>query len=376
MVRFGRIKKTLKAEAENANVDALASGRPQRYPRVSLPHVETQLNMHRYNGLFEPDALEHLKEPTTMAISTGGSPGGELGTVPTRTMNAHSDFSCISADSSTLHSSTHSIGSPNPTNGGTSTTEWSSAVGHAATGKSGRVIHNLQEEIARLTRECSLYRSRAEETQRMNDAFKTQVQNMSERLRNLEQANETNLHSISRKDNKIEELRTEAQSEKDRRRRAEEETNKIRQLMDEARDDFNRKCAELQEVASHARTQYDVLAKAGQRERVDQQRKFKTIRDEFIALKGKHEEKNLQLQRLDTVMAQKNREIEVSRESFEKLFEDYESYKKAHDEGVRTMIEKGHQGDTRIEAALASLKETEEQMRWVIQVKKAIKDAE
>jgi chromosome segregation ATPase len=263
----------------------------------------------------------------------------------------------------------------NPTNGDVPTTEWSSAVGHATTGKSGRVIHNLQEEIARLTRECSVYRSRAEETQRMNDAFKMQVQNMTERLRNLEQANETNLHSISRKDKKIEELRAEIQSEKERRRRAEGETDKFQRLMNEARDEFNRKCAELQEIANHARTQYDVLAKAGQRERADQQKKLKAIRDDFLSLKAEHEKRDVQLERLDAVMAQKNREIEVARERFDQLFADYEAYKKAHDEEVRALIERSYQGAANIDSALASLKETEGKMKWAIQIKNEIKDA-
>lgn len=74
MARFGRVKKTLKPEAENANSDALASPTsdpPPRSPRVSLPHVETQLNMHRYNGLFEPDSPERQKDPAIMESATG-----------------------------------------------------------------------------------------------------------------------------------------------------------------------------------------------------------------------------------------------------------------------------------------------------------------
>ncbi|GAB1194435.1 hypothetical protein BDV32DRAFT_2497 [Aspergillus pseudonomiae] len=348
MARFGRAKKTPKAVANNANSDMLVSPTsdpPRRSPRVSLPHVETQLNMHQYSGLFDLDAPERLK-----AVES-------------------------SAESITSHSSNARTNGSTLTNSDSMTTEWSSAVGHAATGKSGRVIHNLQEDIARLTRECSVYRSRAEETQRMNDAFKTQVQNMTERLRNLEQAHETNLHSISRKDKKIEELRAEVQSEKDRRLRAETDTKKFHQLMDESRDDFNRKCAELQEIANHARTQYDVLAKAGQRERADQQRRVKAIRDEIDALKTRQEEKSLHLERLDAVMAQKNREIEIGRENFDKLFEVYESYKKAHDEEVHTLVERGRQGDANLNAALASLKETEDRMKWAIQVKNEVKDA-
>ncbi|KAE8382180.1 hypothetical protein BDV26DRAFT_278202 [Aspergillus bertholletiae] len=348
MARFGRAKKTAKAVASNANSDMLVSptsDSPRRSPRVSLPHVETQLNMYQYSGLFDLDSPERLKAMESSAES----------------INSHS--SNARTNGSTL------------TNNDSLTNEWSSAVGHAATGKSGRVIHNLQEDIARLTRECSVYRSRAEETQRMNDAFKTQVQNMTERLRNLEQAHETNLHSIARKDKKIEELRAEVKSEKDRRLRAETETNKFHQLMDESRDDFNRKCAELQEIANHARTQYDVLAKAGQRERTDQQRKVKAIRDEIDALKSRQEEKSLHLERLDAVMAQKNREIEIGRENFDKLFEVYESYKKAHDEEVHTLLERGRQGDADLDAALASLKETEDRMKWAIQVKNEVKDA-
>ncbi|KAE8140955.1 hypothetical protein BDV38DRAFT_217850 [Aspergillus pseudotamarii] len=348
MARFGRAKKTPKAVANNANSDMLVSPTsdpPRRSPRVSLPHVETQLNMHQYSGLFDLDSSERLKAVESSAES----------------INSHS--SNTRTNGSTL------------TNSDSMATEWSSAVGHAATGKSGRVIHNLQEDIARLTRECSVYRSRAEETQRMNDAFKTQVQNMTERLRNLEQAHETNLHSISRKDKKIEELRAEVQSEKDRRLRAETETNKFHQLMDESRDDFNRKCAELQEIANHARTQYDVLAKAGQRERADQQRRVKAIRDEIDALKTRQEEKRLHLERLDAVMAQKNREIEIGRENFDKLFEVYESYKKAHDEEVHALVERGRQGNADLDAALASLKETEDRMKWAIQVKNEVKGA-
>lgn len=266
--------------------------------------------------------------------------------------------------------------SPNPTNGdASSTTEWSSAVGHATTGKSGRVIHTLQEDIARLTREVGVYRSRAEETQRMNDVYKTQVQNMGERLRNLELANETNLQSISRKDQKIKELRTEAQGEKERRQNAEGTANHTNQLMTQARDEYNRKTAELQEIANLSQTQYDVLLKSRQRENAELQKRFKVIRDDFLLLKSQQETKHVELERLDTIMAQKNREIEAGRDSFDKLFETYEAYKKAHDEDVQGLITKGHQGSAQLDAALASLKATEGQMKWVMLNHERTKDS-
>lgn len=256
--------------------------------------------------------------------------------------------------------------SSNHTNGD-ATSEWS-AVGHAAaTGKSGRVIHNLQEEIARLKRECSVYRARAEETQRMNEVFKTQVQNMTDQLRNLELANEMNRNSIQRKDNKIEGLKAELQGEKNRRQQAEGETSRTHQEMTDRRDEFDHKTAELTDIANHARTQYDVLAQSSQRDRADLQRRFQVIRSDIASLKDISGKKDVRLERLDTIMAQKNREIDNSRESFDKLFGDYTAYKQAHDDEVRGMVERGRHHDERLDAALASLKETEGRMRWVMQ---------
>ncbi|GKZ44801.1 hypothetical protein AbraIFM66951_007110 [Aspergillus brasiliensis] len=354
MARFGRVKKSPKAETKNADSDMLVlpTSDPQRAPRVSLPHVETELNMHQYNGLFEIGTSERQKASAVEESST----------------------ETVVAPSSNGTNGTNGI--HNSITGDVSATEWSSAVGHAATGKSGRVIHNLQEEVARLTRDCSVYRSRAEETQRMNDAFKIQVQNMTERLRNLEQANETNLHSISRKDKKIEELRVEIQGEKDRRSQAEGKARKTTQLMDEARDDFHRKCAELQEISNHSRTQYDVLAKTGQRERAEHLKKLKALRDDFVALKKRSDEKDTHVERLDVLMAEKDRELESSRQKFEALFAEYEAYKRTQDEELRSLIESGREGEAKINAALAALQETQGQMKWAIQVKEQIKDAQ
>ncbi|PYH97816.1 hypothetical protein BO71DRAFT_346194 [Aspergillus ellipticus CBS 707.79] len=356
MARFGRVKKSPKPGTKNADPDLLVlpTSDPRRAPRVSLPHVETQLNMHQYNGLFEIGSSEQQKMPAAV----------------------ESTESIVSPATNGTNRSSSTNGTHTSTANDAPTSEWSSAVGHAATGKSGRVIHNLQEEVARLTRELTLYRSRAEETQRMNDAFKTQVQNMTERLRNLEQANETNLHSISRKDKKIDELRAEIQGEKDRRIQAEGESRKVNQLMDSARDDFHRKCAEMQETSSHSQTQYDVLAKTRQREQVEHLKKLKLLRDDFIGLKKHKDEGGVKLARMDALMAEKDRELEKSRERFDNLFANYEAYKRANDEEVRMLVENGREGEAKLDAALASLKETEDRMKWVLQVKNEVKDAQ
>lgn len=428
MLRFGRMKKKTKAEERKSEDDHLPQAdhtaapsllssspdltafTPARVPSVSLPHVETQLSMHQHNELFENGLAEEnpkgqqQQHPPAEGRDQAQEPIHDLDQEPQHhEQHLNGSSTAVGTDCSTLNTgeylqegcgpssrreTNHGGGgegfeadgddttadqasslslSPNPTNGDTSSTgEWSSAVGHATTGKSGRVIHTLQEDIARLTREVGVYRSRAEETQRMNDVYKTQVQNMGERLRNLELANETNLQSIARKDQKLKELREEVQAEKERRQNAEGTANHTNQLMTQARDEYNRKTAELQDIANMSHTQYDVLLKSRQRENAEQQKRFKVIRDDFLELKSQHETKHVELERLDTIMAQKNREIEAGRDSFDKLYETYEAYKKAHDEDVQGLINKGRHGSEQLDAALASLKATEGQMKWVM----------
>lgn len=73
MARFGRVKKSPKAGTKNADSDMLVlpTSDPQRAPRVSLPHVETELNMHQYNGLFEIGTSERQKASAAEESSTG-----------------------------------------------------------------------------------------------------------------------------------------------------------------------------------------------------------------------------------------------------------------------------------------------------------------
>lgn len=63
ITRFGRAKKSPKPDLENANsaTRVLAPSEPFQAPRISLLHVETELNMSQYNGLFEGESPDRQK---------------------------------------------------------------------------------------------------------------------------------------------------------------------------------------------------------------------------------------------------------------------------------------------------------------------------
>ncbi|KGO78304.1 hypothetical protein PITC_059170 [Penicillium italicum] len=336
---MGGFKRVMKRLSPSKNPIPIAADPPIRAeaPQVNLPHVDTQLNMHQHNGFLDDLATEGQNGNYSQASSSPSNPPNS--STPT-------------ADANNLDAQT---------------SEWS-AVGHAATGKSGRVIHNLQEEIARLTRECTLYKSRAEEYQRTNEAYKIQQQNMNERLRNLEQVNETNLNSIARKDRKLEELRTELQHERSKRQDAEMDSNQTNHTMREERENHNREQARSLEIAKHHETQYEVLSSAMKREKAEFEKRINSIWAEFTTIANAQKTRIHSTERLEVLADQKNREFDSLKESYEELLARHSAYKELKDNDFRETIESAKSNTDTIAGVLAQVKETETEMKWAIRL--------
>lgn len=364
MASFGRAMRRLTSRPrldvfdDSDETDSIAPI-PAEVPQVRLPHVDTQLNMHQFNVFFEDGATAN---------------DGNRGKIIT----FRSCFVCSRHVPAENHASperpTHSTTSPDPNSGDTQT-EWS-AVGHAATGKSGRVIHGLQEDIARLTREMSVWRSRAEETQRSNETLKIQLQNTTERLHNLEQVNETNLNSIARKDRKIEELRNDLTSERTRRQEAEVNATKTNQTMREERENHNREQARSSEIAKYHETQYEVLASTSKRDKADFERRIDAVSTQVQHMADAHVKHIFSSDRLEVIADQKNREIEGLRDNHAKLLAAHAKYKQFKDDELHGFIERGHANDEVIAAALVSAKEVMDEMRWVMRLSKSREEEE
>ncbi|KKZ64213.1 hypothetical protein EMCG_01473 [[Emmonsia] crescens] len=323
-------------------------------PQIHLADVETHLNMHQFNGLFESSTPDRQQQQQHLQNGSGSDENSH-GTAATRTTPVIAAMS-------------NGESPPAP--------EWSSAVGHAMTGKSGRVIHNLQEDIARLTRECSLHRSRAEEAQRINETLKSQLQNVTDRLRNSEQSHEAHLISIARKDRKIEDLKTEVQGEKDRRLKAEEDARRTNQLAAEERDEHHRAISEATEIANQARNQYETLTHARSKEQLEFRTRLDGFRTELRELCNREIERQNQLTRFDVIIEQKNKEIEAERDRMERFGRLFSEYKEASDRAVHELVERSHQNNAVIDDVVGQAKEVTGRMRWVMNVKDEVKVAE
>ncbi|KAF3391623.1 hypothetical protein F1880_007824 [Penicillium rolfsii] len=316
--------------AEATSTDSLISI-PEEAPQVNLVPVDTQLNMHRFNTLFEEEmAVEGLKDSHT--------------------------------------SSSPALPSASPRLSNEAPAEWS-AVGHAAaTGKSGRVIHNLQEEVARLKRDSALWQSRAEESQRISEALKIQMEEMADWLRHKEQVNETSLKSIDRKNRKIEELRAELHAERTKRHDAQIMANETNEAMRVEAQNHNREVARLQEEAKYYKNQYEVLSSATKRDKADLERRVDKAWDKVRSIAEISSTQGECAKRLMVIGDQKNREIDGLYEVYNKATALHADYKQTKDKEFRGTIDRAKANNALIDATLKELKETQDKMKWVIRM--------
>lgn len=227
-----------------------------------------------------------------------------------------------------------------------------------------------------MTRECSLHRSRAEEAQRINEVLKQQLHNLTDRLQNLEQAHEADLNSIARKDRKIDDLKAELQSEKNRRQKAEDDARRTDQLATQERDEHHIALTEAQETAHHARTQYDVLVRSRSREQGEYQTRFRTFRQELDELCERERERQNQLSRFDVIIEQKNRELEAGRDRMDRCEQLFREYKEHSDLALRDLVEGGNRNDAEIDRVVSEATEVADKMKWILNVKENVKDAQ
>ncbi|KAF7714368.1 Uncharacterized protein PECH_001934 [Penicillium ucsense] len=299
-------------------------------PQVNLARVDTQLNMHQFNNLFEEDAgangSKDSNSLTSQAILASPYLGNEL------------------------------------------PAEWS-AVGHAAaTGKSGRVIHSLQEEVARQKREAALWQSRAEESQRTNETLKFQLQNTTDRLSHLEQVNETNGKLIERKDRKIEDMRAELHTERTKRLDAQGVANETNETMRVERENHHREMARLQEEAKYHENQYEVLFRAMKQDKADLTRRMDALHTQLARLKETQVSQNEAATRLLTVDDQRQRLVSSLQERHEQMMALHQRYKEIKEQEFQDVLGQARVNGDRIDASLRDLKETEDKMKWVIRM--------
>ena len=341
-------------EAPKLQLDELFS------PSMTLNSFFSDPNTPDTNTLTQ--ATEHNTQQNGHRTPTRQRPGdfGRIGSPP-----------LLEADVS-LHSAS---GADTPSSEQEST-PWSAAVGRAGTGKSGRVIEKLMGDNDRLQREKKLATVKLEEEVKRSESARSALEGLQMSNANLISIHETDKSFLAKKDRRIEELRADLETERSRREKAERETRESRRERDDIVEQMRREVAEDREQAKRSNSQYEVLSNSWKSMQERYERQAQKLNADLRDLRAEIESDRRKMAQLEVIMEQLRQEGDKTRKAKEKLSSDFQAYKAEQELGVSGIRQRAEQNDSIHDQTLRQMEALLGQMRYVINLKKNIRNAE
>lgn len=246
---------------------------------------------------------------------------------------------------------------------------WSSAVGHASTGKSGRVIERLQGEIDRLNRDLQLLKARLDDSEKARETLITHNSYLQDRNSNYEQSQEANSRQLQRKDRMIDELRENLLREKLRVAAAEEAGKEAAASEEEWRNE----ASQSRSLATQKETEYSTMVTCRTSEYERYQRSLKQLQDSFHTLLVERAEDQASHDRLDLIAEQQGQTIAQLQELNTKTNANFKSYRFEVDAAIASLREHVGSNDAHVLAKLEEMTQVTGQMKWVMAVDRHVK---
>ncbi|KAK4636335.1 hypothetical protein CLAFUW4_01385 [Fulvia fulva] len=248
--------------------------------------------------------------------------------------------------------------------------QWSSAVGHAGTGKSGRVIEKLMAENDKLKRELKEQMVKAEEFQRNLQTVKPQMGALQAEIDNLSHAKGVDRSLLARRDRQIKELKDELAEEKKNRQAATLRMQQIEAARDEAVELCDTATQRAVEETKHATNHAEILRTSYNQKNTVFERQIANAAKEQKALHDAIARDQQTISRLSVVTDQMRQEAERNRKLQE---ETLAQWVKLQEESKAQMSGLQHQTDAENEKTRklsVEMDKVVDQMRWVMGIKK------
>lgn len=248
------------------------------------------------------------------------------------------------------------------------TTQWSSAIGHASTGKSGRVIERLQQQIDQVNREKQLLKLRHEEAEKATDMLSTRNQYLQDRISTYESSHEANLRQLQRRERQVEDLREELRREKLRTSRA-EEAMKVASVSEDV---CKEQAAQARAIAQHKEAEYDAIAACRNMDNDRHQNGLNKIRANLEYLLQQRVEDLEKQKRLEIIAEQQKQTIEQLEELTKRLSSNFKMYSNEIDSAVEDLRKSTGDHDRMVHEKVKEMQKVTGQMRWVMNVENVL----
>lgn len=242
--------------------------------------------------------------------------------------------------------------------------QWSSAIGHASTGKSGRVIERLQGDIDRLRREKQLLKVRHEEAEKAAENLATRNQYLQDRNSNYEQSHEANLRQIARKERQVEDLREELRKEKLKTVKAENQA----EVAASNEEIWREQASHAKSLAAQRESEYDTIVACRKNDYERHQQGLDKIKSNFSVLLRRQDDDVEKQKKLEIIAEQQRQTISQLEELTKKLTTNFKAYRTEIDAAIADLRKTASSNDSAMTQKLEEMMEVTGQMRWVMNV--------
>ncbi len=312
-----------------------------------------------------------VTRPTSNLIVTNGVArrvSSEFGL--TTSFSSNSLF--VPEDSSA--SSNGNTASPN-SGGPGGTAQWSSAVGRANLGKSGRVIERLMGENDMLKREVKIERLKAEES-------KFAVKMTESKMEQLVADYDSKLHDavvnktlLKRRERQLAELRSQIDAERDRANKAVENERWYKDEMEKTAEDCKRKVEDADARAKQMEARNETMARYWKDQEELFDNKVDKVREEIDHIIQERIDDDERMNKLQEFCEQQAAQLTALQSEKQNIAQAFEDYKKSQEDLLRNIKERARRSDEAAEAALEDTRKVLGQLKWALNVKENVKGA-
>ena len=339
--------------------------------------------MSQVNGLTsvspDPNVTKHDATTTTTTTTTTihhrPLPARALGRRrrSSSTLDVNATPSSVSPPSDATPSDSADVGPPD--NGWadrSSPVPWSSAVGRATTGKSGRVIERIQAENDRLRRELKLEILRRDEEQRKSETARGQLHSLQTSNDHLVLMREQDGVRLARKERTIDDLRADLDRERARRHEADGQLRQATSVHEAMQRELHGQLKEASETAQRALGQYNVLSSSWTHMNEGYRRKVDTLRNDLARLRADATEDRRKLNRLGIVVDQQRQEMEMMKVANDAVVATFETFRRDLDhrtDGIDGIRQRAQLNEKALDDLLQEALEVLAEMRHVVHLK-------
>ncbi|KAF2718189.1 hypothetical protein K431DRAFT_287924 [Polychaeton citri CBS 116435] len=241
-----------------------------------------------------------------------------------------------------------------------------SAIGHAGTGKSSRVIERLQSENDKLRRELKEQQVRTDDFGRMVQMYKPQIEALKDENDNLSHARGIDETLLKRRDRKIAEMTEELRVEKDRRQQAERREREMNSLKEETLEESRRCVSKAQEEAKYATNHAEILSNSHRQLSREYKSRFDGMRVDLQELLNGRANDRQKVARLEVVYEQMRQEMEKAGKVQSQMIGKWEALREANRAVMNSWSKEAKEETGRSRELSDEMDKVVNEMKWVM----------